>query len=180
MMNESLRLETLAFTALYLTLVAGMLFVRLLPLEVGLSGLPGPDLVLCLTLAWVLRRPLHVPVLVIALVFLVEDLLLMRPPGLWALIVLGATAFLRRRRPAVREVGLLVEWGVVAAVMAAMVLVQRVVLVIVMVPLPPLDLSLLKLVVTVLVYPLVVGVLQGVFRVRKPATGEVDERGRKL
>lgn len=179
-MPEFPRLENLAYTALYLVLVAAILFLRILPLEVGLLGWPGPDWILCLTLAWVLRRPDHVPIVVIALVFLVEDLLIMRPPGLWPLIVLGATAFLRGRRPAVREVGLLVEWGVVAGVMVAMALAQRVVLVIVMVPLPPLDLSLIKLVVTVAAYPLAVGLLQGVFQVRKPATGEVDERGRRL
>jgi len=179
-MPEFPRLETLTYTALYLVLAGLVLFVRILPLEIGWRGWPGPDLILCLTLAWVLRRPDHVPMVVIALVFLVEDLLMMRPPGLWPLIVLGATAFLRGRRPAVREVGLAVEWGVVAGVLAAMVLAQRVVLVIVMVPLPPLDLSLLKLVATVAVYPLAVWLLQGVFQVRKPATGEVDERGRRL
>jgi len=68
----------------------------------------------------------------------------------------------------------------VAAVLGAMTLAYRLVLMIVMSPREPLDLSLKSLVVTILVYPLVVWVLQVVLRVKKPATGEVDELGRRL
>jgi rod shape-determining protein MreD len=68
----------------------------------------------------------------------------------------------------------------VAGVLAAMTLGYRLVLAIVMVPQDPLDLSLLKLGFTVASYPVMVLLLHFVFRVRKPATGEVDELGRKL
>ena len=179
-MSGLLRAEALAFTVLYLALCATVLFVRLLPRAPGQAWLPGPDLILCLTLAWVLRRPEHVPVLAIAAVVLVEDLLTDRPPGLWPLLVLGGAAFVHSRRPAMREVGLLVEWAVLAGVMTAVTLAYRLILVIVMVPAPPLDLSMMKLAVTVAAYPVVVGVMQGILRVRKPATGELDERGRRL
>ncbi len=172
----------------YWTLFAGLaglsLFLRLLPLP-GFApgvpgGVPGPDLLLCLVLAWVLRRPDYMPALLVAVVFLLEDLLLMRPPGLWALIVLLGAEFLRGRQPLMRELPFLLEWAVVAAVIAAMWLAERLVLGLVMVPMPALGPALLHLLLTLLAYPLVVGVSHALLRVRKPATGEVDALGRPL
>ncbi|MFN3955776.1 MAG: rod shape-determining protein MreD [Pararhodobacter sp.] len=179
-MNEGLRFDTLAFLGLYLLIAALAMLLRLLPLDLTGGGLPGPDLLLCLTMGWLLRRPAHLPAPVIGLVFLVEDLFTLRPPGLWALSVLLGTEFLRRREAVVREINLALEWAMVAVVMVAMTLAYRLVLAIVMVPQQPLDLSLIKLAFTVAAYPLVVVVLHFVLRVRKPATGEVDELGRRL
>ena len=87
---------------------------------------------------------------------------------------------MRRRASVVREMNLLLEWAMVGAVLIAMTLAYRIGLAIVMVGRDPLDLSLMRLAVTILIYPLVVWVLQSVLRVRKPATGELDELGRKL
>jgi rod shape-determining protein MreD len=179
-MTEVARLDVLGHLGLWLAVVTGALFLRILPIDISPGGLPGPDLVLALTMAWVLRRPAHLPALAIALVWLVEDLLLLRPPGLWALMVLAGTEFLRARHAVVREISFLLEWMMVAGVFAAMTLGYRLVLAIVMVPQDPLDLSLLKLGFTVASYPVMVLLLHFVFRVRKPATGEVDELGRKL
>ena len=178
-MNETWRLDTLAYLGLYLLIAAFIVMGRILPLSNG-DGFPVPDLLLGLTLAWLLRRAAHVPALAIALVFLIEGLFVMRPPGLWALAVLLGSEFLRRREAVVREMNLLLEWAMVASVMLAMTLAYRLALVIVMVPRDPLDLSVAKLAVTILTYPLMVWLLQTVLRVRKPATGEVDELGRKL
>lgn len=74
---------------LFLGLALVLLFLRLLPLGNAPGTLPGPDLLLCLIMAWVMRRPDYLPVGLIILVVLAEDLLLLRPPGLWtALVVL--------------------------------------------------------------------------------------------
>ncbi len=179
-MAERPRIEMLGYLALFLLFFALTLFFRLLPLNTGTQGLPGPNLMLCLTMAWVLRRPAHLPAPMIGLVFLVEDLFTLRPPGLWALAVLAGTEFLRRRHAVAREITLPLEWAMVSAVMLAMLVAYRLVLAIVMVPQPPLDLSLIGLAFTVLCYPAVVVVLHYGLRIRKPAPGEVDELGRKL
>ena len=179
-MNEALRFDTLAYLGLYLVIASASILSRILPLGVLEGGWPLPNLLLLLTMAWVLRRPAHLPALAIVLVFLAEDLFLMRPPGLWALAVLLGSEFLRRRQSVVRELNLMLEWAMVAGVLTAMVLGTRLVRAIVMLPNDPLHLSFLALAVTILSYPLVVWVLQGVLRVRKPATGEVDELGRRL
>jgi len=179
-MSEFWRTDTLAYLGLWVLIAAASILLRILPLDDPHGGWPAPDLLLALTLAWVLRRPSHLPAVAIALVFLAEDLFMMRPPGLWALAVLIGTEFLRRRTLVVREMNLMLEWAMVAAVMVSMSLAYRLVLMIVMSPRDPIDLSAMALAVTILVYPLVVGVLQFVLRVRKPATGEVDELGRRL
>lgn len=179
-MSDAPRFDTLGFLALYLLIAGTTLFLRLLPLDLTGTAWPGPDLLLCLTMGWLLRRPSHLPAPVIGGVYLIEDLITLRPPGLWALLVLASTEFLRRRQSVVREINLMLEWAMVAGVIVAMTLANRVVLAIVMVPLPPLDLSLMKLVFTVAAYPVVVLLLHFVLRVRKPATGEVDDLGRKL
>jgi rod shape-determining protein MreD len=173
------RFETLAPMALWLLIAAVSIVLRLLPLGHA-PGWPMPDLLLALTLAWVLRRQSHLPAVLIALVFLAEDLFLMRPPGLWALMVLLGSEFLRRRESVVRELNLLFEWAMVAGVMAAMVVANRVLRGLVFIPNEPLLPELAGLLLTILTYPLVVVLLQGVLRIRKPATGEVDELGRKL
>jgi rod shape-determining protein MreD len=66
-----------AFVGLALVLF----FFRILPLGSDAGKWPGPDLLLCIILAWVTRRPDYLPALLIAFVVLAEDLLLMRPPG---------------------------------------------------------------------------------------------------
>lgn len=152
------------------------------PGDTGLSwaNWPAPDLMLALTLAWVVRRPDLLPAPLIALYFFVEDILMLRPPGLWALIVLMATEFLRRRNPTLRGLTLWLEYALIAALMLGMFLLNRMVLGIVMVPQAPLGLSLAVFLGTVAIYPVVVTVLHFGLDLRKPATGEVDELGQKL
>lgn len=179
-MAEPVRSLRWRYWGVFLVLAAVSLLLRLLPLSSLPGSLPGPDLLLCLVLAWVLRRPDYMPALLIAGVFLIEDLLLMRPPGLWALIVLLGAEFLRGRQPLMRELGFPLEWAAVAAVIGAMWLAERLVLGLLLVPLPPLADSLVQLVATLLAYPLVVLASHFALRVRKPATGEVDALGRPL
>ena len=179
-MTERVRADRLGWLGLWLVLAAVFMFTRMLPLDLSLFGWPGPDLLLLLTLGWVLRRPAHLPAVAIVLVWLVEDLLTLRPPGLWALMVLAGTEFLRARSAVVREINLALEWAMVAGVIAAMWVGYRIVLGIVMVPNEALDLSLAKLFATVALYPVAILVLHVVLRVRKPATGELDELGRRL
>lgn len=164
----------------YLLAFLVMLFLRLLPLPTVPGALPGPDLLLCLSCAWVLRRPDHLPALLIAGAVLVEDLLLMRPPGLWAAIVLIGTEFLRSRAAFSRELTWVSEWIMVSIVMSAMLLGYRLLMTLMVLPQPGLGMSVTQLIFTVIAYPFVVGVLRVTLGLRKPIAGEVDARGRRL
>ena len=165
---------------LFVAAVTVNLFMHLLPLPAEAGGLPGPDLLMALCCAWVLRRPDHLPALLIAGAVLVEDMLLMRPPGLWAALMLLGTEFLRSRAAFSRELTFVSEWVMVAVVMLAMALGYRLALAVTMTPQVGLGMTLIQVVLTILAYPAVVGVLRLAFGLRKPATGEVDALGRPL
>lgn len=179
-MAEGARDNVWVWRGLFVLAVLAMLFLRILPLRSEAGRLPGPDLLMCLCCAWVLRRPDHLPALLIAGAVLVEDMLLMRPPGLWAALMLAGTEFLRSRAAFSRELTLVSEWVMVSVVMLAMLLAYRFVLALTMLPQPGLGLTLAQFVFSILAYPFVVGVLRVAFGLRKPATGEVDAMGRRL
>jgi rod shape-determining protein MreD len=179
-MAEGVPSTVWAYRALFAVLALALLFLRLLPLGSAAGAWPGPDLLMCLTFAWVLRRPDYVPFVLIALVVLLEDLMLMRPPGLWAaLMVLGAE-FLRSRTSLTRELSFVVEWVLVAGVMAAVVMGNRLVLAVTMLDQASLGQTIIQLVATILCYPVVVFLSRLAFGVRKPAAGEIDAYGRRL
>jgi len=170
----------LAYRALFLGLALLTLFFRLLPSGQTPGSLPGPDVLLCLILAWMVRRPEYLPLSVIVIVILMEDLLLQRPPGLWSAIVVLATEFLRGRVTLTRELNFPVEWMLVSGIMLGMMLVNRLVLAIVFVPQPGFGLVLVQSLWSIAIYPGVVLLSQLAFNLHKPAMGEVDRAGRRL
>ena len=132
---------------------------------------------LAFTFAWVVRRPETVPVLSIALVFLLSDMLFQRPPGLWsALIVIGAE-WLRSRARGLRDQTFFAEWFAVAVVIVAVTLANRVVLALTVSDLAPLGLVLIQMMMTIVIYPAVVLVSHTVFRIRHPRAGETNGLG---
>ncbi|MFO1201144.1 MAG: hypothetical protein U1E58_00740 [Tabrizicola sp.] len=80
-MTEFWRQEHWIFRGLFLAIAMLLLFIRLLPLGSAPGALPGPDLLICVIMAWIVRRPDFLPMPLIFLVILTEDLILMRPRG---------------------------------------------------------------------------------------------------
>jgi len=179
-MVDPIRADRLFHRALFVAIAVLVLFVRMLPLTAMPPRWPGPDLILCLTLAWVLRRPDYTPALIVAGVVLVEDLLSMRAPGLWPLIVLGATEFLRSRKAVLRDLPFLLEWLLAAALIIAMALAHQAVLALFAVPQARPGPVLIRALVTIAAYPLVVLVSHHAFGLRRVAPGEVDALGHRL
>jgi rod shape-determining protein MreD len=168
---SDLRLSTRAGHALlFAALAALVMLVKLLPLETGAEGLPAPDLLLCLVLAWVVRRPDLLPVLLVAALFFLADMMLMRPPGLWAGLVVLASEWLRRRQRPLRAMPFVVECALVGGVITAMIVAHWAVLSVLFVQQPTLGQQLLGMPVTLAAYPLVVGVLHyGLGICKRPA-----------
>ena len=162
------------YRAVFLLLCAILILARLLPLGLGESGIPGPDLLLALTFAWLLRQPAVVPLAMIVGVFLLADLLFQRPPGLWTALAVVATESLRRRRLQMTEFPFLVEWGAITGAVAFMVLAERVALLLLFVDPPSLGLSLAHGIVTIAIYPLVVAVSKFVFGLRKLGPADLE------
>jgi rod shape-determining protein MreD len=164
----------------FVLLAIAIIFVQLLPLNTLPRIWAAPDVLLLVTLVWVVRRPDFVPVLVIAGVFLTADMLFGRPPGLMTAIVVIVTETLRARSAGMRSAPFGIEWLTVAAAITAITLGSRFVLALVMTPQAPLGLTLIQMVLTILTYPLVVAVAHLIFGVRRPAPGEVNALGQKL
>lgn len=169
-----------AYRALYVGLALVLLFLRLLPLGSDAGTFPGPDLLLCLTMAWVMRRPDYLPLGLIVAVVLVEDLILMRPPGLWTALVVLATEFIRSRVALTRELNFVVEWLLVSGLMVGMLLAYRLIFALALLPQPTFGYAVVQVLWSILAYPLVVGASRLMLDLRKPATGETDDYGRRL
>ncbi|MEO8241156.1 MAG: rod shape-determining protein MreD [bacterium] len=165
---------------LFIGLAVVLTFVRLLPLNSIAGHLPGPDILLCLIFAWTVRRPEYLPVVMIAIVVLLEDLLLMRPPGLWTALVILGSEFIRSRVALTRELSFGVEWLLVAGLMLAMFLTYRTALLMVFVPQPSFGYALVQVTWSVVAYPVVVAVSRYGLDLHKPAMGELDAYGRRL
>ena len=137
----------------------------------------GPDLLVAFAFAWSLRRPEYVPILMLAALFLLSDLLLQRPPGLWALLMLLACENLRGRSRSLRDSTFSAEWIAISLLLVGILLVNRIVLSVLLVAPPQLGLSLIELGMTILSYPVVVFVTRTVMGVRRAAPGELDSLG---
>lgn len=169
----------LGYRLVFVALAMAVAFVQLLPLDMGPGQFPGPDVLMLLTFSWVILRPDYVPVFLIAAVFLVADILFMRPLGLWtALIVLG-TEFLRVRSFALRDTPFLLEWLLVAGVATGVVIANALLLGIFAVTQPGFGLTLIGLVATIVVYPLVVILAGRAVGLKKIAPGEVNRLGHR-
>lgn len=179
-MNDLSQTRLWAMRAAFLLLSLVILFFQLLPMETTPRRWAGPDLLLCFACAWSLRRPEYVPALALALAFLMADLLLQRPPGLWALLALIGCENLKSRGRSLRDGGFAAEWLTVGMMMVLIMVANRLVLALVLVPVPGLTLSLSELGTSLLFYPLVVAVTHGLMRVRKTAPGDLDALGQRV
>ncbi|EPX86698.1 hypothetical protein ruthe_01516 [Rubellimicrobium thermophilum DSM 16684] len=164
----------------YLAIAALLTAASLLPLNTVPRPWAAPDILLAVTAAWAARRPDTLPVLAVAGVFLMADFLFQRPPGLFTALVLGLTEWLRSRAPALRRGSFPAEWAAVGAGIVAVALLNRVVLDLAMTPQAPLGLTLIQILLTVALYPLIAGLAQIAFGLHRPAQGEVDNLGHRL
>lgn len=164
--------------AAFVVLAIGILLLQLLPLRTTPPVIAGSDLLVAMIFAWGLRRPDYVPAPIIAGVMLLADLMLGRPPGLWAALVLIGAEWIKAqgRRPV--ENTFFAEWLSVAVVLLAITVVYRLILGLTLVAHGSLLLYASQYLLTVLVYPLVVLAGWLLFRLRHTQPGEFDPQTR--
>ncbi len=178
-MADALPVGRWRYRLLFAGIACFLFFVQLLPLNPGPGGFPGPDVLLLLAIAWVLRQPDFVPVILIAAIFLMADILFMRPLGLWTALVVLGLEFLRARSVAMRDWSFIVEWLMVAGTITAIFIANTLILTIFLVDDTSLGLVLIHLIATILAYPLVVILGARAMGLRKIAPGEVDVLGHR-
>lgn len=164
---------------LYVAISLAILFFSILPLHTLPRYWAGPDLLLALTLTWSLRKRRAVPLLIVAAVALLADLMLQRPPGLWAAIVVIGSEWLKSHARQLRDQSFVTEWLTVGTLILLMALAYRVALAISVTQLPPLGLYVMQFVATIVVYPMVVGVSHLAFGIRKAQPGDLESLGRQ-
>lgn len=173
-MIDAALLRTWSLCAGFALLALLLTFAELLPLNTLPPRWMMPDVLLCVTFVCCIRRPHYVPMLIIAVVFLFQDLLLNRPPGLFAALTLMASEWLKRRSRRAEKFPFLREYLSVALAMAVVLLGTRWGLAIVVLPMPETFLTLSELLSTILFYPLVVVFVQVVLKIRRPGFGDLE------
>ena len=179
-MAERADARTWTHRCIFMGLAFVIVVAQLVPLDMRPINWAPPDLLLVITLAWVARTPHYLPVFVIGVLFLIADLLFQRPPGLWAALVVILTETVRRQNRDFRNMPIMVEWGTITIGIMAITVLNRLILAITMVPQAPLGMTLIEMIATILVYPLVVLVAHFIFGVRRSAPGEIGSRGQKI
>lgn len=164
----------------FLGLAVLVIIIQLLPLNIQPARWAGPDVLLAITLVWVARRPEYLPVLVIAGVFLLADLLFQRAPGLWAALVVLLSEAIRKRSRDFRSMPVIAEWSTVAIGIVGITLLNRLVLGIVMTPQPPLGMVLIQMLSTIIIYPPVAIFAHWIFGIRRRTPGELGHKRQHL
>ena len=165
--------------SVFVLLACIIIITQLVPLNLEPVVWAAPDLLLAMTCVWVARKPGYVPVYIVAAVFFATDLLFQRPPGLWAALVVLLTEAIRTRHRELRSMSFAAEWAFVTLGLVTITLANRIVLAIVIIPLAPLGLTMMQLVGTVLIYPLVVFVVRYLFAVAYAAPGDMRKIGQR-
>ncbi len=176
-MAEQARSSLWIMRALYLALCMAVIFAHLLPLDTVPRGWAPPDYLIAFTFAWALRRPDFVPILAVAPVFLVADLLFQRPPGLMAALVVVGTEYLRIRFSGLRDASFAREWIAVCVMCAAITFANRLILSVVASDLAPTGPAMVQMVLTMLFYPLAVLATEWIMGVRKPDPRSAETLG---
>lgn len=152
--------------ALFLVLGFVAIGIPLVPMGLAANSIPFPDILFCLIVAWVIRRPSSAPMLVVALLAVLADALMMRTMGLWAFGIFVGTEVLRLSERAFRDIPFVLEWLYISILLALMLLLQNLMLIASFDDAFSLNTVVWHWVRSVAAYPLVVAVLHWGFRIR--------------
>lgn len=179
-MSENTLSRLWSMRLLFVALSGFVIFLHLLPLNSTPRQLPAPDIILALAFCWALRRPEFLPAGLVALVFLFSDLMLSRPPGLFAAIAFVAVEMLKARAAQLRNMPFSVEWITATIALLCVILGYRLVLFVLLVEDFALTTALVQILLTSLCYPGLIGLSWLFFGLKKPSLGEVNALGQRV
>lgn len=179
-MNEFQTSRVWFMRASFTLLALATLFIHLLPLSTLPRAWAMPDLLMGFAFAWSVRRPDYVPILLLAALLLLSDLLLQRPPGLWAVLVLLCCENLKLRAHSMRAANFATEWTTVTVMVLGSMIAYRLVMAILLIEQPSLGLHLIQTMMTILCYPFMVFTSHAFMGVRKTIPGDLETSGNRL
>ncbi|MEN8657665.1 MAG: rod shape-determining protein MreD [Marivita sp.] len=177
---DSGALQIWAMRLLFIGLTRLLRVFHLRPRNPAPSQWSSPDLLVAMVFAWTVRRPEYVPILLVAGVMLLADMMLQRPPGLWSVLVVCAAEWLKSRERRQRETTFVLEWLTFAGTLIVITILYRAVMMVLILAPGTLMLSFVQVMMTIAIYPAVVGVSYFLFGVRRSAPGDMDRLGRTL
>lgn len=157
-----------------------IIFVHSVPLDLSPKNIIMPDVMLVITIAIVIRKAAFIPYWLVGSLFLIADVMLNRPMGLWAFIVLATVEVVRVNRFMFRDMFFVTEWLMVAIIIVAMYMIQQFFLAFSLAPPYPMDSLIWKMTATALSYPILVFAITRLFGIRKPSPAEFNMLGTRL
>ncbi|OUS07157.1 hypothetical protein A9Q96_07560 [Rhodobacterales bacterium 52_120_T64] len=139
----------------------------IIPMGLAANSVAFPDVMYAFFAAWLIRRPM--PALIVGIVFfgVLADAMMMRPLGLWALVLFVGMEVLRLSERAFRDIPFVVEWLYVSALFALMLMLQNLLLFVSFDGVYGFTDVIWHWVRTVAVYPIVVSVLHWGLHIRE-------------
>lgn len=174
-----MNLNSFSYNLLFMLISCVLIFFRLLPLDTLPKDRAYPDLLLCVIIAWCMRRPTSTPVVLLAILFLFQDILLQRPLGLFATSAVLLCEWCKRQSIRAGEFPFSVEWLTASFAMIMIFFLIRIVASLSLVPTPPLHLGIKEVFVTILVYPFVVLFMRFGMGLRKTQNANRSSKLRK-
>lgn len=102
--------------------------VPLIPMGLSANSIAFPDIMFALFAAWIIRRPATAPLVAIVFSAVLADAFMMRPMGLWALMLFIGMEVLRFSERGFREIPFVLEWLYVSILFAALLMLQNILL----------------------------------------------------
>ena len=162
MEDPPLRILRLRLT--YLLIVMLLVLFQTMPIHTSIDQYIMPDIPLVITFAWVMRRPDVMDPILITIAFLFADMILQRPPGLWALIALCASMFLRLRTTYFKEVIFVYEWLMIAIIIIICFTAHHFLLLLTFLPTHNLELLVKQALFTIILYPVFIWLSRSILR----------------
>ena len=144
-----------------------LIFIALVPQSLIPNRFSGPNLILALSFAMVIRRSRILPVWLVALVALIGDFMLSRPLGLNTFLTVIAVEIIRANRLSFLDMFFMMEWLFIGLMIIIMALAQQFMLGFVLLPGFPWVTVLWQVSLTILCYPLMVLMAQILFRLNR-------------
>ena len=169
--ERNMSVKSFTHQTVYFCIGLSIIFFQILPLQTTPQTWSGPNVLLVFFAAIVTKRPEFASSFLIALIFLIEDFFLMRPPGLMSSLTVLGFYFLKRKIQNQEENSLLFNWGNVATCLTLILLLFYFISVMLFIASAGFRLTLMEIIVTLTLYP-IFSVLIGSFYKLNPADAE--------
>ena len=167
--------KSFAHQVVYFCIGLLIIFFQILPLQTTPQNWSGPNVLLVFFATIVTKRPEYTSSFLIALIFLIEDFFLMRPPGLMPALIVISFYFLKRKIQNQEENSLISIWINAATCLTLILLIYYMISVLLFLPSADFNLTLMEILASLALYP-IFSILIGSFDTFNPLNPEKNNQ----